>query len=165
MGRAGALPRQLGWTLPDRRTPYVAIAIQTAISVAITLIAGWIWGPETSFGFLGFMIGLAAAVAFILILLAALRYFHRERPSESPLFNYVVPAIGIVILIPVVYTSFYPSPGYPLKWAPWVLVAWAAAGVLYLLWRESRKQPIDLDYAFREIGEEVPPEAAATEPR
>jgi amino acid transporter len=108
------------------------------------------------------MIGLAAAVAFILILLAALRYFRREQPGESPFYNYVVPIVGIVILIPVVYTSFYPNPGYPLKWAPWVLVAWAAAGVVYLLWRESRKEPIDLDYAFREIGE-APPEAPDVE--
>lgn len=165
MGRARALPRQLGWTLPDRRTPYVAIILQTAVSVAITLIAGWIWGPETTFAFLGFMIGLAAAVAFILILLAALRYFRRERPEDGAFYNYVVPLIGIVILAPVAYTSFYPNPGYPLKWAPWVLVVWAAAGVFYLLWRESRREPIDLDYAFREIGEEVPPAAAATEPR
>jgi amino acid transporter len=165
MGRARALPRQLGWTLPDRRTPHVAIALQTAVSLAITLVAGWIWGPETTFAFLGFMIGLAAAVAFMLILLAALRYFPRERPDESPLYNYVVPLIGIVILAPVAYTSFYPNPGYPLKWAPWVLVAWAVGGVVYLLWRESRKERVDLDYAFREIGEEVPPAAAATEPR
>lgn len=165
MGRARALPRQLGWTLPDRKTPYVAIGLQSGVSVAITLVAGLVWGPETTFGFLGFMIGLAAAVSFILILLAALRYFHRERPDESPLLNYVIPMIGIVILVPVVYTSFYPNPGYPLKWAPWVLVAWTAAGVIYLLWRESRKEHIDLDYAFRQIGEEVPPAALETEPR
>ena len=162
MGRARALPRQLGWTHPERRTPYVAITAQTVVAVAITLIAGWIWGPTTTFGFLGFMIGLAAAVAFILILLAALRFFRRTQPGESPFTNYVVPIIGIAILIPVVYTSFYPNPGYPLKWAPWVLVAWAAAGVVYLLWRESRKERIDLDYAFREIGE-APPEAPDVE--
>ncbi len=164
MGRARALPRQFGWTHPVRRTPYVAIAVQTAVSVAITLVAGWIWGPETTFAFLGFMIGLAAAVAFILILVAALRYFRREHPGESPIANYLVPIVGIVILIPVVYTSFYPNPGYPLKWAPWVLVAWTALGVVYLFWRESRREKIDLDYAFREIGETPPetPPAATT---
>ena len=41
MGRARALPRQLGWTLPDRRTPYVAIAVQTAVSVAIGRAVTW----------------------------------------------------------------------------------------------------------------------------
>ena len=164
MGRARALPRQLGWTLPDRRTPYVAITLMTLLGLAITLIPGLVWSPESLFAFLGFGIGFAAAVSFILIALAALRYFHRERGTASNFRNYVVPIVAIVILIPVVYTSFYPSPGYPLKWAPWVAIGWLVLGAIYLLWRVSREQEIDLDYAFREAGEEVPPEALETEP-
>src|SRR5712692_3013846 len=164
MGRAGALPRVLGWTHPRLKTPWVAIFVQTGLSLAITLFAGLYWGATTSFGFLGFLIGLAAAVAFILILLAALRYFHRERPQEGAFRNYVIPAIGIVILLPVVYTSFYPNPGYPLKWAPYVILAWVVAGVGYLVWRESRREHIDIDYAFREIGEAPPEPALETAP-
>lgn len=164
MGRAGALPRQLGWTLPRRRTPYVAILLQMSVALAITLVAGFVWGPTTTFAFLGFLIGLAAAVAFILILIAALRYFHRESPESGPFRNYVIPIIGIIILAPVVYTSFYPNPGYPLKWAPWVLVGFLVAGIIVLAWRVSRRQPIDLDYAFRDIGETVPEAALEPEP-
>ena len=33
------------------------------------------------------------------------------------------PAIGIAILVPAVYTAFYPNPGPPNKWAPWVILA------------------------------------------
>jgi amino acid transporter len=162
MGRARALPSALGWTHRTFKTPYVAIFVQTGLSLAITLFAGLYWGATTSFGFLGFLIGLAAAVAFILILLAALRYFPRQRPQDGALRNYVLPIIGIVILLPVVYTSFYPNPGYPLKWAPWVIVAWLGAGIAYLVWRESRREHIDIDYAFREIGE-APPSPAGPE--
>jgi len=165
MGRAKALPRQLGWTLPGLRTPYVAIIVQTVIAVAVTLFAGFKWGPTTTFAFLGFLIGLAAAVAFILILLAALSYFHREAREAGALRNYVIPVLGIIILAPVVYTSFYPNPGYPLKWAPWVLLGFLAVGVIFLLWRIARKQPVDLDYAFRDLGETVPEAALETEPR
>jgi amino acid transporter len=165
MGRAKALPRQLGWTLPGLKTPYVAIIVQTAIALAVTLFAGFKWGPTTTFAFLGFLIGLAAAVAFILILLAALRYFHRESRESGALRNYVIPAVGIIILAPVVYTSFYPNPGYPLKWAPWVLVGFLVVGILFLIWRLSRRQPVDLDYAFRDIGESVPEAALETEPK
>jgi amino acid transporter len=164
MGRARALPRALGWTLPRRRTPYVAILVQTAATLALTLIPGLVWSPESLFAFLGFEIGFAAAVSFILIAIAALRYFHRVPDRAGAFRNYVVPAISIVILIPVVYTSFYPSPGYPLKWAPWVAVGWLLVGVAFLAVRSGRRQQIDLDYAFREAGEPVPPEALATEP-
>jgi amino acid transporter len=161
MGRARALPSPLGWTLRKYKTPYVAILVQSGLSLAITLFAGLYWGATKSFGFLGFLIGLAAAVAFILILLAALRYFPRERPQDGPFRNYVLPIVGIVILLPVVYTSFYPNPGYPLKWAPYVILAWVIAGVGYLVWRESRHEHIDLDYAFREIGEAPDPHSRA----
>jgi amino acid transporter len=164
MGRAGALPRPLGWTHRTYKTPYVAIGVQTGLSLALTLFAGWVWSATTSFGFLAFMIGLAASVAFILILLAALRYFPRADRGAGVLRNYVIPLLGIAILIPPVYTAFYPDPGYPLKWAPWLIVGWVVLGVVYLLWRESRKEHIDIDYAFREIGEDVPPAARETEP-
>jgi amino acid transporter len=150
MGRAGALPRPLGWTHRRFKTPYVAIWVQSLLSLAITLIAGLIWSPSTAFGFLGFLIGLAAAVAFILIMVAALRYFHRERPQEGPIRNYLIPAIGMIILIPVVYTSFYPNPGYPLNIAPWLIMGWVVLGAAYLAWRERRGEIIDLDYAFRD---------------
>jgi amino acid transporter len=165
MGRAGALPRPLGWTHSRYRTPVVAIALQSGLSLLITLAAGLIWDPATAFGFLGFMIGLAAAVAFILIMAAALRYFHRERRAEGVGRNYVVPGLGILILIPVVYTSFYPNPGYPLNIAPWIIVGWVVLGALYLWWRESRREIIDLDYAFREMDEPAPPAGAGAPPR
>jgi hypothetical protein len=78
--------------------------------------------------------------------------------------NYVIPIIGIVVLLPAVYTSFYPSPGYPLLWAPWLILIWVALGIIYLAWRRFRRERIDLDYAFRDIGETVPDAARDTEP-
>jgi amino acid transporter len=164
MGRARALPRQLGWTLPTRRTPYVAIAFSMAVGLAITLFGGLVWSPTSVFAFLGFGVGFAAAVTFIMIALAALRYFARAPDGSGVLRNWGVPVLAIVILLPVVYTSFYPDPGYPLKWAPRVVIGWLLVGVVYLIWRLRTRQAVDLDYAFREIGEAVPAEARATEP-
>ncbi|MGH9890655.1 MAG: hypothetical protein ACREA0_01450, partial [bacterium] len=145
--------------------PIVAIGVQSGLSIAVTLIAGLVWDPATAFGFLGFMIGLAAAVSFILIMAAALRYFHQERRAAGAGRNYVLPALGILILIPVVYTSFYPNPGYPLNIAPWLIVAWVLLGGLYLWWRESRREIVDIDYAFRQMDETGPPAATGAGPR
>ena len=158
MGRAGALPRQLGWTLPGRRTPYVAIATTMGCVLAITLIAGAVWSPVSLFAFGGFAIGFAAAVAFILIAVSALRVLpQRLRRRPASFRNWVVPVVAAVILLPVVYTSFYPDPGYPLKWAPRMVIGWLLVGVVYLVWRVRSKQPVDIDYAFADIGEEIPP--------
>lgn len=78
--------------------------------------------------------------------------------------NWGVPIIAVLILLPVVYTSFYPDPGYPLKWAPRVVIGWLIVGVVYLVWRISTRQPVNIDYAFADIGEAIPAEALATEP-
>ena len=157
MGRAGALPRQLGNTLHERQTPYVAISLQIALALAITLICGLVWSPESLFGFLGFGIGFSAAITFILIMVAALRYFGIAQAAGSMLRNRIVPAIGAVILLPVVYTAFYPNPGAPLKWAPWVAVGWTVLGVVYLILRERRHGRIDVDYAFGRAADEIDP--------
>jgi hypothetical protein len=91
-------------------------------------------------------------------------YFQKVEPEQGLVRNIVIPAVGIAILIPAVYTAFYPNPGAPLMWSPYVIVGWTLLGGIYLLARDARRQPIDLDYAFGEIGEEVPPGALATEP-
>jgi len=161
MGRAHALPKQLGYTHPRLRTPHVAILVQMSLSVAITLICGLVWSPESVFGFVGFMIGLAAALSFILIAVAALRYFHQTAPDHSPWRNYGIPVLAIVILTPVVITSFEPSPGEPLKWAPFVILGWVVLGAVYLIYREMRREKIDVDYAFGAAAE-APPEPAPT---
>jgi amino acid transporter len=163
MGRARALPSAFGRT-GRRQTPYFAISVQIAVSVIVTLVMGGVWDTTKAFGFLGFTNGLAGAVAFILILLAAMVYFHKVEPEKGILRNLVIPAVGIGILIPAVYTAFYPNPGAPLKWSPYVIVGWTLLGGIYLLARDARRQPIDLDYAFADLGEAIPPGALATEP-
>jgi amino acid transporter len=158
MGRAGAFPGPLGWTSRRFATPYVAIIVQTVCSLAIVAGVAILWNATAAFGFISFLEGLAASVAFILIMAAAVRYFQRVRPGDGLWRNYGIPLVGIVILIPAVYTAFYPNPGPPLNLAPYVMVTWLVAGGAYLVWREMRQQRIDIDYAFREIGETPPAE-------
>jgi amino acid transporter len=160
MGRANALPSAFGRT-GKRQTPYFAICVQIAVSVVVTLIMGGAWDATKAFGFLGFTNGLAGAVAFIFVLLSAMFYFHKVEPEKGMLRNLFIPGAGIAILVPAVYTAFYPNPGAPLKWAPYVILAWTLLGGMYLLVRNQQKAVIDVDYAFAEIGEAPPSEKAA----
>ena len=153
MGRARAFPSAVGWTSRRFGTPYVAIIFQTICSLAIVVGVAVLWSATAAFGFISFLEGLAASVAFILIMAAAIRYFRRAKPGDSVWQNYVIPIVGIVILIPAVYTAFYPNPGPPLNVAPYILLGWLVIGVLYLVWRESQHQRIDIDYAFKDLGE------------
>jgi amino acid transporter len=155
MGRAGALPPVFGRT-GSRQTPTFAIVAQMTVSLLVTLVMGGAWDPTKAFGFLGFTNGLAGAVAFIVVLLAAMLYFRRIDPAAGVVRNFVLPAVGVVILLPAVYTAFYPNPGAPLKWAPWAILAWTALGGVYLAFRLRGRRVIDLDYAFADLGETAP---------
>ena len=163
MGRANALPSAFGRT-GRRQTPYFAICAQIALSVVVTLIMGGAWSATQAFGFLGFTNGLAGAVAFILILLGAMIFFHKAEPEKGMVRNLLVPAVGIAILVPAVYTAFYPAPPSPEKWAPYMILGWTVLGGIYLVLRNRGGHVIDLDYAFRDLGEQVPAGALATEP-
>jgi amino acid transporter len=160
MGRARALPAAFGRT-GSRQTPVFAICVQIGVSLLVTLIMGGAWDAGKAFGFLGFTNGLAGAVAFILVLLAAMLYFHRAEPEAGIVRNLLLPAVGIAILIPAVYTAFYPDPGAPLKWAPYVIIGWTVLGGAYLLVRDRGRPAIDLDYAFADLGE-APPAGTAS---
>jgi amino acid transporter len=163
MGRAKALPSAFGRT-GKRQTPYFAICFQIGLSVIVTLLAGGLWNATAAFGFFGFTNGLAGAAAFILILLAAMFYFHKAEPEKGVLRNLVLPAIGIAILVPAIYTAFYPAPAAPEKWAPYMILGWTLLGGIYLYIRNRGGPTIDLDYAFRDLGEEIPAGALETEP-
>ena len=155
MGRARALPSAFGRT-GRRQTPYVAISVQIAVSLAVTLIMGFAWSTPQAFGFLGFTNGLSGAVAFIILLAAAMIYFHRVEPEKGIVRNLLLPGIGIAILVPAVYTAFYPNPGEPLKWAPYVILGWTLLGGIYLIVRDRQKHVIDVDYALGDLGETSP---------
>jgi amino acid transporter len=161
MGRAKALPDAFGRT-GSRQTPVFAIGVQIAISVVVTLVMGFAWNATKAFGFLGFTNGLAGAVAFILVLLAAMIYFTKVEPEKGIMRNLVIPAVGIAILVPAVYTAFYPNPGPPLKWSPYVIIGWTLLGGIYLIVRHMQRSEIDLDYAFADIGETAPDALPAT---
>jgi amino acid transporter len=155
MGRANALPSAFGRT-GRRQTPYFAICVQIGVSLVVTLVMGFAWDTTKAFGFLGFTNGLAGAVAFILVLLAAMLYFRRAEPEKGVLKNLGLPAVGIAILVPAVYTAFYPNPGAPLKWAPYVILGWTVLGGMYLLVRDRKQHTVDVDYAFADLGEAAP---------
>ena len=157
MGRAGAFPRQMGWTLRRYKSPYVAIIFQTISSLAVVIGVALFWNATVAFGYISYLEGLAGAAAFVLIMAAGIRYFHKIAPHAGVIRNWAIPIVGIAILVPAIYTSFYPQPAYPENNGIWLILAWLAVGAIYLVWRERKHQPIDLDYAFREIGETGPP--------
>src|SRR5438477_1539508 len=148
LGRAGILPRGLAAVHPRFRTPYVAVHVQGALGIAIAVVLGFVLSsPLNAFALLGTMVTLIVVVIYILTNLSNLVFYWRERRDElNPIWNVVVPVLGIVIFIPVLIAAFgfdFAGLGItpltpPANAAPWIVVAWLVLGAVLYFYLSSR---------------------------
>jgi amino acid transporter len=132
MGREGGLPRVFAWTHPKFRTPWVGIAF----SLLVTLLLGVFFAhkydpPFTYFFWMATCATIGILITYVLIAVAGIVFFARDRGQWNPLLDLVLPLGAIAICGYTLYESINPSTPYTgvLKWAPWVALIWLALGV------------------------------------
>ena len=148
LGRAGILPRRLAAVHPRFKTPYVAVHVQGALGIAIAVVLGFVLSsPLNAFALLGTMVTLIVVVIYILTNLSNLVFYWRERREElNPIWNVLVPVLGVVIFIPVLLASFgidfaglgIVSLTAPANAAPWIDLAWLVLGAALYAYLSSR---------------------------
>jgi hypothetical protein len=148
MGRIRLLPSQFAQVDERHGTPITALIVLTGISVATTLVAGLATGsPLEGFAFLGTIETATAILLYLLVALACLVWFVRNRPARfNPFLHVVVPILAIVVMIPALMAavgigsgifSFITPLAYPLNVAGYIALGWLIAGVVYAIyfWR------------------------------
>jgi amino acid transporter len=148
LARVGILPRALASVHPRFKTPYVAVHVQGALGIAVALILGFALGsPLNAFALLGTIATLIIVIIYILTNLSNIVFYLREHREEmNPLLNIVIPALGIVIFIPVLIAAFGIDFGglgiagltAPANAAPWLVLVWLAIGVIVFFYLRSR---------------------------
>jgi amino acid transporter len=139
MGEAGTLPARFGKIHPVHRTPTFAIAVQQIIGIVAILLVGTLLAPDTIFGFLGTITTLAVIVLYIMANIALTAYIRREHAADyNPWRHLVLPGIGTLALLPVLWITVYPVPPWPYRITPYLFVAALIVGFGYMQWRERR---------------------------
>jgi amino acid transporter len=148
LGRVGILPRQLAKVHPRFKTPYVAVHVQGALGIAVALILGAaLGGPLQAFALLGTVATLIIVCIYILTNLSNIVFYMREHRDElNPVWNVIVPVLGIVIFIPVLIASFgidFLGLGIvaltpPASYAPAIVVAWLVLGAVLYAYLSAR---------------------------
>lgn len=139
MGRAGTLPAGFGRIHPRHRTPTVAIAFMQLFGIAAILLVGLLLRPDYIFGFLETIATLAVIVLYVMANLALTRYMRREQPAKFTVWQHVVvPWIGTLALLPVLFVTVYPQPSWPYNITPYLFLVALLCGFAYMQWRESR---------------------------
>jgi amino acid transporter len=150
MAQAGTLPRALRRVHPVHKTPTVAIHVQQIVQLAGFMIVGLCLGPDSIFGFLGTITALAAIVLYVLANFALTAFIRREHPGAfRPGLHAIVPALGTLLLIPVVYINLDPKNNpYPQSLTPYVFLGLMLIGFVTMKIIE-RRRPQALDNSLR----------------
>jgi amino acid transporter len=129
MGKAGTLPARFGQIHPVHRTPTFAIAVQQSIGIVAILLVGLLLAPGDIF-----------IVLYIMANIALTAYIRREHPDDYNFWRHlIIPGIGTVALLPVLWTTVYPVPSWPYNLTPYLFIAALIVGAGYMIWRERRK--------------------------
>jgi amino acid transporter len=170
MGRASLLPRFFAAVHPETRAPVNAVHFQAITAIVIAVVLGFVLAndpfptPEgaASFGglnvyvFLGTMLGLIFAAIYILVNLACIGYYWRERRDEfSWLKHGVVPILGVLAMIPALLAVIggltipfldieLPPYENALRWTAPIVGIWIVLGIVaYFILRSRDPQALE----------------------
>ncbi|HUZ53457.1 MAG TPA: APC family permease [Streptosporangiaceae bacterium] len=139
MGSVGVLPKELTKIQPRFRTPSNAIHLQIGISAALTVAVGLWVGAADIYGFLGDIITVAIVIMYGLANVSLFVYMRREQAEHFTWWRHgIVPLVGTLLLLPVVWVTFVPLPAYPFVLVPYIVVAWMILGAGVMWWIEKR---------------------------
>ena len=139
MARTGALPTPLATVSKRYGTPVTAVLVQTAVAVMIAMAVGLPLGPYNLFNMLGTTGTFVYIPIFILMNVAAFKYFRDQHRDEFRVLPLVVaPVISTVALITIGYKSVVPLPAAPVAFAPAIAAGYLLLGALVLFGRNLR---------------------------
>ncbi len=139
MGRTHTLPARFGRIHPIHCTPTFAIGFVQLAGMTAILLVGVLLRPDYIFGFLETMATLAVIVLYVMANLALTRYMLREQRAQFNVWKHaIVPWIGTLALLPVLFVTVYPEPEWPYKLTPYLFLVLLVAGFAYMKWRQAK---------------------------
>jgi amino acid transporter len=179
MGRIRLLPSAFARIHPTRRSPTVAVTVQFVFALIISLWLGKQYGPLTAFALIATIDTAIIITIYILVNLACMLFYGRQRRAEfNLLLHGVVPILGILAFIPAFFTALglggsllkFVSPlPYPISLTGIVVGTWFVLGLIYLvfLYQRHPERVRETGRVFIDEPEAAPvsPPAPTPEPR
>jgi amino acid transporter len=128
MGRYQFLHGSMGLVHNSHKTPHVAVLLSTGI-VLLATIALIPAGFLNAYGWTGTLASFGFVLVYLLLCIAA--PIELKKTGELKLFNIVLGAIGVALMLFVVYGSVYPMPAYPYNILPYIFLAYLAVGAVW----------------------------------
>src|SRR5215469_8913346 len=140
MGQAGTLPSALGKIHPVHKTPSNAVHVEQIFQIVSFMIIGIFFGASQIFGFLGTITTLAVIVLYIMANIALTTFVRREHPADFNIWRHaIVPVVGTLLLLPVMFVTVWPVPPYPLNLTPYIFLVLMIIGFVVMKVLEARR--------------------------
>ena len=156
-GHDGYLPRAFGRTHPRFKSPHVAIAVLSVITLAVFL-GGLVWQGRTindAVTFFSWLLQVGATGILPVYALVGIAGFVHARKFEGTVLDWLIaPVLAVVVVGVAEITNFYGQTGI-YKWAPYVMLGWMVLGILIRAATRARVEPVERQ------AETVQPELAA----
>jgi amino acid transporter len=140
--REGLWSKLLDNVHPRFHTPWIAILVCALGSAVIGIGTAIVWNVEIASGFVPSFGILGVVTMFIMVNLALIVHFWRERRrgiSHPILRGLVIPLVGILILGLCYYSTFQPGQESPYSLMPYFFGGLLAAGILYAVALQLRR--------------------------
>jgi amino acid transporter len=147
MSRAKALPSSLLKLHERFKTPTNAVLVQAGINVALGLVLPVLIGVANVYNVTGTWFTFALAFVYVMANIGLFLFYRREHASEFSWWKHlIIPGIGSVALIVVVYYSVVPLPAWPVSLAPFIVLGWLIVGciVVAVVYRGTRASNLAL---------------------
>jgi amino acid transporter len=144
-GHDGYLPRVFGRTHSRFKSPHFAIAALAAITLAMGIV-GLAWQGKSLNGAVTFFSWLlqvgATGILPVYALVGIAGFVHSRRFGGTPVDWLVAPLLAVVVVVVAEVTEFYGQTGI-YRWAPYVMLAWMAAGIVVRAATRSRVAEVE----------------------
>src|SRR5690349_16605644 len=130
-GHDGYLPRAFGRTHARLKSPHVAIAALSGITVVV-FVLGLAWQGKTindAVTFFSWLLQVGATgILPVYALVGIAGYVHSRAHGGNAIDMYVAPALAVIVVGVAEVTEFYGQTGI-FRWAPYVMLAWMVLGI------------------------------------
>ncbi|MCL6452868.1 MAG: APC family permease [Alicyclobacillus sp.] len=133
LGRDRTVPSFVSRVHPRHGTPHYAVHTIGILMLVCYLACGLHAGAANFYSYFGTIGTFTLLVAYLLINVAAIRFFRRFRAEGySHTRHLVIPVLGFLALLWPIYGNVYPVPAPPFNLFPYIAAAWILLGIVLI---------------------------------
>jgi amino acid transporter len=144
-GHDGYLPKVFARTHRRFQSPDVAIATVAGLTLVV-LLAGLAWQGRTigdAVTYFSWLLQVGATgILPVYALVGIAGFVHSRKHGGTVIDMLVAPVLAVIVVGVAEVTEFYGQTGI-YKWAPYVMLAWMALGIVVRLLTRSRVEPLE----------------------